>query len=498
MKRQGKRISDVIHGVIGLSIGGFKSKAPPFEEDFGAAGSGPMKIQSWVPDDDDPNATSQNPWQELQGYENVVTNSSQEFQQDSIPPHQHSDMTSNFLKQQRPTPGRHPSYNEFGGKDKSVSRLQSNAQNSFGPSPEEPPGAHQQRPSAFQQAMSIFQRHIPPVPSQPLGNSNSAFNPGAPVFQPSSPKQTAPAFQKPASGVFSQTAPAFSSAVTAPASAFGSAFSAVFGQPSPPSLPALQEPSTIPPFTAEAMTPSTALKTFDLQSQVPNQEPSYQNTGDQEEVYWQHDGTWDNEEGQHEGQEGEDVYYGEYSISEIDEDDEFATKQADLVRRQEEVAQKKAELDAELEEAKRILVAKEAAQQKKKEKQQSELRQRLLKHRLESQVAQHEILQSQQQQSPPLTLAKQDYSTPAPSACPSPPTMSAFDLPGVVSSSRFQISQPSPVLDKSCSEPEYAVVLGKKVGTSNSEVRSLATPPKKAPSPPLEGPEILARFSLYG
>lgn len=486
VKRQGKRISDVIHGVAGPSIGKFKSKALPFEEDFGEAGSGPMKIQSWVPDEDDPNAMSQNSWQELQGYENALANSSQEFQRDSIP-FQHHDTTSNFLQ---PTPSKHLSYNGFGGKDKMVPKLQSNVQNSFGPSLKEPPGA--QRPSAFQQAMSTFQKPISPVLSQPSVNNNSVFNPAAPLLRPSPPQQTAPAFQKLASGVFSQTAPAFSSAVTAPASAFGGAFSAVFGKPSPSPSPALQEPSVVFPFATEAMTPSTALKAPNIQSQVPNQEFSYQSAGDQAEVHWQNNGTvgnWDNEEGQC---EGEGVYYGEYNI---DEDDELATKQADIARQQEEVAQKRAELDAQLEDAKRILVEKELAQQKKKEKQQSELRQRLLRHKLESHVAQHEILQLQQQQHQPPSpsLAVQDPRISVVSANPSSPTTSAFNPLKVVSSSLPQVSLPSPALNKSiASEPEQAVVPVGKVSTSNSEVRPLSTPP-------LEGPEILLeRFSLYG
>lgn len=488
VKRQGRKISDVIHGVVGPSIGKSKSKAVPFEEDFVAVGSGPMKIQSWAPDEDDLNATSQNPWQELQGYENTMANSSQEFQRDSIQFQQHYDRTSNFLQ-------RHLSHNEFGGKGNTVPRLHSNVQNSFGPSLEESSGAQVQRPSAFQQAMSTFQRPISPAPPQPSVHSNVA----APVFQPSPPNQTAPAFQKTAGGVFSQTAPAFSSAVTAPASAFGGAFSAVFGKPSPSPSPALQEPSTIASFVTKAVTPNTALKPSNLQSQVPHQVLNDQNTEDQAEAHW-HDGTWDNEEGQHEGQEEGDVYYGEYNILEIDEDDELATQQADLARRQEEVAQRKMELYAQLEEAKRILVEKEAAQQKKKEKEQSELRQRLLKHRLESQAAQHKILQSQQQQPPSPSLAVQDSSIAVTSINPSPPAMGAFDPSRVVSSGPLQISQSSPVLNQSiASELEQPIVLGKQVSTSNFEVRPLAPPPEKALSQPLEGPEILLeRFSLYG
>lgn len=522
MKREGRKIPDVINGVT-RSITKGKARAGPFEEDFSAeADLGPRKIQSWVPDEEETSGSHEQPWEDSQAYADPIAayQQSQGFQQGRIP-FQQQNKGNVFQQKQSGAPNGFSLQNALAGQNKSP----------FAPSAfqQKTPafarvqqGGPQQPPSAFQQAMSSFP--TPPVPAFPQPSSNaSVFNPAAPAFKPSVPafQQVAPAFAKPTTGPFSQTAPAFSGGTNASAVSLGSGFSAKFGQSSASASQSTAPQSPAPQSTAphkppadshlvnKAPSPTPAFTPPKQQLHTPNQGFVYYGSGDQSGTAWQQEGGWD-QEGYYQGEGGEEGYYEEHAGGDGDEDDEYALRQADIVRRQGEVAQMKAQVDAQLEETKRMLAEKEAAaQQRKKDKKQAEC---LLNHNF----AQQGIQQQQKSifdlppQQPPTATPLFSFSKPAEE--PSPPNVGAFGPPKGASSvffQNFKIPQSplSPGLENRISfDREKAAGAGQRSNAPGPEPNIISAPEPKPerelspePSPPHQDPAVLLeQFSLYG
>lgn len=480
---------------------------------------------------------SSHSWEDSQAYSNPMAayQSPQGHQQGRVPFQQQQHTTGNLFQQQQQqpaAPGNFSQQSAFGGPNQQPSPF--NTANAFqkpaaafaGVQAPQIGGAKQPPPSAFQQAMSAFPKPAAPAFSVPPA-ATSAFNPAAAAFQPAAPafQNAAPAFQKPLGGAanvfsqtapaFSQTAPAFSKAASAPASAFGNAFSAVFGAPSisPTPSPGPQAPTVDPRLANKTASPINAFAT-NQQAYVPQEDSGYLTSVDQSDGGWQHDGGWEQEGGYYEGVEGGEGgeggegYFEEQNGAEGD-DDELAMRQAEITRRQCEVAQKKAEVEAQLEETKRMLAEKETAQQKKREKKQSELRQSLLKHNFTAHIAQQQVQQQQssvfsqpqQQQQAGGTLFS-SYSKPPEQ--PPAPQVSAFAPPaGALSSffQNFQAPQPSPGLSNSIvSQLEKEAATVQRVEAPKPEASIVSKPqPEREPSPPREDPAVLLqRFTQYG
>ena len=514
-KREGRKIPDVINGITGSVTKG-KARAGPFEEDFSAeADLGPRKIQSWVPDEEEPSGgTHGQSWEDSQAYANPMAayqRSPQGFQQGRIPLQQNK---ANALQQKQPAMlNGFPPQHALAGQNKQSSSFAPNALQQKTPvfTEAQQQGGQQQPPSAFQRAISAFAK--PPMPpfSQP-----PSTNPAAPAFKPMAPafQKTAPAFAKPSTGLFSQTAPAFLGGANASAASLGSGFSAKFGQSSAPALQST-EPQKLPTdshLATRTPSPIPAFVPAKQQSHTPNQGFGYHGSEDQAGAAWQQECGWD-QEGYYQGECGEEGYYEEHAGGDGDEDDEYSVRQADIARRQEEVAQMKAQVDAQLEEAKRVLAEKEAAaQQRKKDKKQSELRQSLLNHNFAHDVAQQDVQQQKSifdmlPQQPPIVTPLPSFS-----AEPSPSKVSAFGPPKGASSVFFpnfktpQLSL-SPRLENRISfdlekvvgaerrsdapspEPNNPPALGPK---PERELSPEPTPPRQEP------PVLLEQFSLYG
>ena len=517
-KREGRKIPDVINRVT-ESITKGKVRAGPFQEDFSAeVDLGPRKIQSWVPDEEEePSGSHRQPWEDPQAYANPVAayQQSQGFQQGRIP-FQQQNKGNVFQQKQLGAPNRFLSQNVAGqNKSPFTPNVFQQKTPAFSGAQQRGP---QQSPSAFQQAMSSFSKSPVPAFPQP-SNSASVFNPAAPAFRPTAPafQQVAPAFAKPTPGPFSQTAPAFSSGTNASAASLGSGFSAKFGQSSASSSQstAPHKPPADSHLVNKAPLPTPAFALSKQQSHTPNQGPGYSSSEDQLGATWQQEGDW-GQEGYYQGEDGEEDYYEEHAGGEGDEDDEYALRQADIVRRQGEVAQMKAQVDAQLEEAKMMLAEKEAVAQQRKKDKQSELRQNLLNHNFAQNVAHQDI---QQQQKSVFDLSPQQlpaavplFSFPKLAEEPLPPNVSAFGPPKGASSvflQNFKIPQSSqsPGLENRTSF-NYKKVAGARRRSSTPGPEPNITPvpevkPERELSPELSSPHqdpvvLLEQFSLYG
>ena len=513
MKREGRKTPDVINRVTG-SITKGKARASPFEEDFNVeADLGTRKIQSWVPDEEEQSGLHRQSWEDSQAYANPIAayqQLSQGFQQDRIPFQQQN--KGNVFQQKQPgVPNGFLSQNAPAGKNKPPSPFPPNAFQQKTPvfAGALQQGGLQQPPSAFQQAIPSFSK--PPVPAFPQpSSSTSLFNPVAPAFQ-----EVAPAFSKPISP-FLKTASAFSGGANASAASLSSAFSAKFGQRSAQTSQ-LHKPLAESHPVSKALLPTPEFAPPKQQSHTPNQGLEYRDSGDQPGAAWQQESGWNQEE-YYQGEGGEEGYYEEYAGGEGDEDDEYTMRQADIVRRQGEVAQRKAQVDARLEEVKRMLVEKEAAaQQRKKDRKQPELlRQSLLHHNFAQNVTQQDIQQQQNSvfnlppQQPPAATPLLSFSKPAEE--PSPPKVSTFGPPKGASSAflqNFKIPQPPLSLgleNRILFNPEKAVGAERRSNASGPELSPPPAPEPKPerklspePSPPRQDPAVLLeQFSLYG
>ncbi|KAF8428673.1 hypothetical protein EV426DRAFT_280912 [Tirmania nivea] len=506
MKREGRKIPDVINGATGSFTKG-KARAGPFEED---SDLGSRKIQSWVPDEEEPSGSHGQFWEDSQAYANPMSEyrqSSQGFQQGRIP-FQQQNKGNVFQQKQLGAPNGLPPQIALASQNKPPSPFAPNASQQKTPAfVGTQQGVPQQLPSAFQQAISSFSK--PPVSafSKP-SSSTSIFNPAASAFKPTAPafQQVAPTFVKPTTGPFSQTAPAFSGGVNASAASLSSGSSAKFGQSSAP----ISESTPLHKLPADshlinnAPSPTPAPN---QQSHTPSQGFGYNDSGDQSGAAWQQEGDW-GQEGYYQGEGGEEGYYEELAGGGGDEDDEYTMRQADIVRRQGEVAQMKAQVDAQLEEAKRMLAEKEAvAQQRKKDKKQSELRQRLLNHNFAQNVAQQGIQQHQKSvsdlppQQPPAATPLFSFSKPAEeSSSPkgaSSAFLQSFKIPQLSLSLGLE-NRISFDLEKAADDERRRNASGAKPNTPPALEPRPEREPSPEPSPPQQDPAVLLeQFSLY-
>ncbi|KAF8441797.1 hypothetical protein BDZ91DRAFT_218794 [Kalaharituber pfeilii] len=498
-KRRGHKIPEVINGIKAQPLR-FNSRTGPFEEDMDIqeVDAGPQKIPSWAPDEED-EAAGTGQWEDSHAFEvhrNTLQQSASAFQTFQQP------RKASPFQQQGTQLGAFQQQNAFSGNSSQAAAFPSpkqpspfqTAKSPFGgpqqPMPQQPLSAFQQAMAKFPKPTSVFQANIKPT---------------APAFQPS-------ALQTPAGNAFSQAAPAF----TAPAFSagtgnvfaagnFGNAFSAQFGKQS---SPAPSEGAQDPRATNQTASPSNVFAAPTQQSWMPPSTSAtfgFQST-DHSEGYWQQEEQYEVEE------RGEEEYYEEY-LGGHEEDDEFAAKQADLERRQEEVTQRQAEISAKLEAARRELAEKQMEQQRRKG--QSELRHRLLKHRLENQVAQAQQQQQQEQHSlfqqplqAPQSVVQQASSELSPSFT-SPPTSTSpisnvFAAPPASlgqGMNALKMPQPSPGLGRSiASELEQGASEQQHERNINllPEVKDAPKEPEREPSPPIPDPSpLLERFSIY-